>query len=286
MANDIHDAVRARYSKAAEADSCCSGSTASEGAAAEANAGTDAGGGSCCCGGASRKSEAFGYSVDELNMIPAGADLSLGCGNPTALASITPGETVVDLGSGAGIDCFLAAARVGDEGKVIGVDMTPQMISRSRRYAEESGHENVEFRLGEIEHLPVADDSADLIISNCVINLAPDKRPVLAEAFRVLKPGGRMVVSDIVLGAELPEAARENVALLTGCIAGALLEHEFLGLAREAGFEPVSVEKRTPYAKMEHLERLAAEAGLTRDEAAQIADAALSVVVRAEKPAG
>jgi ubiquinone/menaquinone biosynthesis C-methylase UbiE len=281
MAHDIHDAVRERYSKAAEAGSCCSRPAAG----ADADADSQRGGGSCCSGG-SRKSEAFGYTLDELRMIPAGADLSLGCGNPTALASIKPGETVVDLGSGAGIDCFLAAARVGDEGHVIGIDMTPQMISRARGYAEESGYDNVEFRLGEIEHLPLADDSADLIISNCVINLAPDKRPVLAEAFRVLKPGGRMVVSDIVLGGELPEAARANVALLTGCIAGALLESEFLALAREAGFAPVAVEKRTPYAKMEHLAGLAAEAGLSTDEAQQIADAALSVIVRAEKPAG
>jgi arsenite methyltransferase len=276
MTNDIHEVVRDRYSKAAEGSSCCGGESL------EANATSS---GESCCGGGSRKSEAFGYSLDELKMIPAGADLSLGCGNPTALASITPGETVVDLGSGAGIDCFLAAARVGDEGRVIGVDMTPQMISRARGFGEKSGYENVEFSLGEIEHLPVADSSADLVISNCVINLAPDKRPVLAEAFRVLKPGGRMVVSDIVLAAALPEAALANVALLTGCIAGALQESDFLSLTREAGFGPVTIEKRTPYAKMEHLEGLAAEAGLSKDDAKQIADAAFSIVVRAEKPA-
>ena len=276
MTNDIHEVVRDRYSKAAEGSSCCGGESL------EANATSS---GESCCGGGSRKSEAFGYSLDELKMIPAGADLSLGCGNPTALASITPGETVVDLGSGAGIDCFLAAARVGDEGRVIGVDMTPQMISRARGFGEKSGYENVEFSLGEIEHLPVADSSADLVISNCVINLAPDKRPVLAEAFRVLKPGGRMVVSDIVLAAALPEAALANVALLTGCIAGALQESDFLSLTREAGFGPVTIEKRTSYAKMEHLEGLAAEAGLSKDDAKQIADAAFSIVVRAEKPA-
>jgi ubiquinone/menaquinone biosynthesis C-methylase UbiE len=264
----VHDAVRERYSAVAANDSC----------------GCDSKSGESCCGSSSQTSERFGYTFEELKMVPAGADLSLGCGNPTALASISPGETVVDLGSGAGIDCFLAAARVGDEGKVIGVDMTPEMVSRARRYASESGYENVEFRLGEIEHLPVPDRSADLVISNCVINLAPDKGRVLAEAFRILRPGGRMVISDIVLSGDLPEAALSNVTLLTGCISGALLETEFLRLAREAGFAPVTVEQRTPYAKLEHLQQMATEAGLTDQDAQAIADAALSVTISAHRP--
>jgi len=186
-------------------------------------------------------SKAVGYSDAELGAVPEGANLGLGCGNPVALASLAPGETVVDLGAGAGFDCFLAARKVGDAGRVIGVDMTPEMIEKARANAEKGGYANVEFRQGDIEALPVEDDTADAIISNCVINLAPDKDKVFAEAFRVLKPGGRLMVSDIVLLQELPETIRESAAAYTACIAGALLKGDYLAAVQGAGFAEVEV---------------------------------------------
>ena len=198
----------------------------------------------CCCGGgdlAETISKAVGYSDAELGAVPEGANLGLGCGNPVALASLAPGETVVDLGAGAGFDCFLAARKVGDAGRVIGVDMTPEMIEKARANAEKGGYANVEFRQGDIEALPVQDDTADAIISNCVINLAPDKAKVFAEAFRVLRPGGRLMVSDIVLLQELPEAIRESAAAYTACIAGALLKGDYLAAVQGAGFVEVEV---------------------------------------------
>src|SRR5439155_2783507 len=171
--------------------------------------------------------------------IPEGADLGLGCGNPLADAGVKPGETVLDLGSGGGIDCFLAAREVGPGGHVIGVDMTPAMIERARANAVKSGVTNVEFRLGEIEHLPVADGSIDLVISNCVINLSPDKPAVFREALRALKPGGRLAVSDLVLTRPLSQQARNDVELYVGCVAGALLKDEYLDAMRSAGFGAV-----------------------------------------------
>jgi SAM-dependent methyltransferase len=180
-----------------------------------------------------------------LQAIPAEADLGLGCGNPTALAGLQAGETVLDLGSGGGIDCFLAARRVGPAGRVIGVDMTAEMIDRARAAARQGSFQNVEFRLGEIENLPVADASVDAVISNCVINLSPDKGRVFRESFRALKAGGRLLVSDIVLTGELPAGAREDVELWAGCVSGALPEQEYLSLIREAGFSEVSVVGRT-----------------------------------------
>jgi len=186
-------------------------------------------------------SKAIGYTDDELTSVPDGANLGLGCGNPIALASLSDGETVLDLGSGAGFDCFLAANKVGDSGKVIGIDMTPEMLEKARQNAEKGGYENVEFRLGEIENLPTADNSVDVVISNCVINLSPDKKLVFNEAFRVLKPGGRLMVSDITLLKELPEFIKNSIAAYVGCISGALIKDEYLGAIKSAGFQEVSV---------------------------------------------
>lgn len=200
-----------------------------------------------CCGTeeADGVSVKLGYSEEELGTIPEGANLGLGCGNPIALASLKEGETVLDLGSGAGIDCFIAASKVGKSGKVIGVDMTPEMIERARENARKSDNDNVEFRLGEIEHLPVADNSVDVIISNCVINLAPDKGAVFAEAFRALKPGGRVMVSDIVLLKELPESIKGSVEAYVGCIAGAMKKEAYLDSITGAGFQDVDVVNET-----------------------------------------
>ncbi len=182
-----------------------------------------------------------GYSAEDVNSVPDGANLGLGCGNPIALASLKEGETVLDLGSGAGFDCFLASNKVGEKGRVIGVDMTPEMVEKARENARKGEYNNVEFRLGEIESLPVADNSVDVIISNCVINLSPEKERVFKEAYRVLKTGGRLMVSDIVLTKPLPEAVRGSVEAYIGCIAGAALENEYLGAIEGAGFRNVRV---------------------------------------------
>ena len=203
-----------------------------------------------CCGGPAFITEIgkkIGYADSDLAMVPEGANLGLGCGNPIALASLKEGETVLDLGSGAGFDCFLAADRVGQTGKVIGVDMTAEMIDRARENARKDKVENVEFRLGDIEHLPVEDGSVDVIISNCVINLAPDKGRVFSEAFRVLKPGGRLMVSDIVLTRPLPDFVKNSVAAYIGCVAGAALKEDYLGAMRQAGFDDVTVQGEAPF---------------------------------------
>jgi ubiquinone/menaquinone biosynthesis C-methylase UbiE len=184
----------------------------------------------------------MGYSKEELNGVVEGANLGLGCGNPTAIGNLRQGEIVLDLGSGGGFDCFLAAKKVGDKGRVIGVDMTPEMLSKARKNAVKMGTTNVEFRLGEIEHLPVADSSVDVIISNCVVNLSPDKRQVFKDAYRVLKPDGRLVISDVVATAEMPDHMREQAALLTGCIAGAEHIDKIRGLLEEVGFNDVKIE--------------------------------------------
>ncbi len=210
--------------------------------------------GSSCCGArrgepnrSNRISAAVGYSEEELNAVPDGANLGLGCGNPTGMASIPEGATVLDLGSGAGFDCFLAARQVGPHGYVIGVDMTPEMLNRARANAGKGGFRNVEFRLGEIEALPVADASVDVVISNCVINLSPEKRRVFAEAYRVLKPGGRLLISDLALARPLPDAIRESMAAYAGCIAGAELKEDYLGLIEQAGFADIQIVQETDY---------------------------------------
>lgn len=191
-------------------------------------------------GGAGTPSEIVGYAPEDLAAIPEDTP-SFGCGNPLALAALQPGEVVLDLGSGAGFDCFLAAQGVGPSGRVIGVDMTPEMIEKARENAGRAGHANVEFRLGDIEDLPVESGSVDVVISNCVINLAPDKARVFAETFRVLRPGGRMHVSDLVLAQERPEWLREDEAALVGCVGGAIAREDYLALIETAGFVGITV---------------------------------------------
>ena len=205
-------------------------------------------GGSCCGPGATCSSGIAekaawknGYSEQDIKSVPPGANLGLGCGNPVALASLMEGETVLDLGAGAGFDCFLAARKVGSAGRVIGVDMTPEMIEKARGNARNGGYGNVEFRLGEIEHLPAADSEVDAIISNCVINLSTAKESVFAEAYRVLKPGGRVMISDLVLLRELPEAVAGSLAAYAGCIAGAVRKDDYIHLVEKAGFRDVRV---------------------------------------------
>jgi SAM-dependent methyltransferase len=201
---------------------------------------------SACCGDGDKQSAAdvsarIGYSAEDLADLPEGANMGLGCGNPHAIASLQAGEVVLDLGSGGGIDCFLAAKAVGDRGRVIGVDMTPEMISKSREYAEKSQASNVEFRLGEIEHIPAADNSVDVIMSNCVINLSPDKPSVFRDAFRVLRKGGRLAISDVVATAPIPDNVRENIELHAGCVAGAAQINELKAMLGDAGFTSIRI---------------------------------------------
>ena len=274
---EIKKAVRERYAGVVKDNTSCCGSGAGQ---------------NSCCGGGDFDdiSRQIGYSDDEMGSVPEGANLGLGCGNPTAIAGIKEGETVIDLGSGAGFDCFLAAQKVGAPGRVIGVDMTPEMLARARENAVKGGYGNVEFRLGEIEHLPVADGTADVIISNCVINLAPDKARVFSEAFRVLKPGGRIMVSDIVLKHELPPAVLQSVIAYVGCVAGASLMEDYFAAIEAAGFTEVKVIQEASLG-MDLIENdptareIAAELNLDEAQARATADAVRSVRVSAVKPA-
>lgn len=233
QADDIRQSVRDSYAKVAEAS----------------NAGECCGVENSCCGVPadinSLHSTRLGYSDEDLNTVPAGADMGLGCGNPRAIASLRAGEVVLDLGSGGGFDAFLAASEVGKHGRVIGVDMTPAMVSKARHNAEKAGFDNVEFRLGEIEHLPVADGSVDVIMSNCVINLSPDKAQVFREAYRVLRPGGRLAISDVVATAALPDEVKADSRLHACCVAGAAPIDELQAMLAEAGFSRILITPKT-----------------------------------------
>ena len=232
LANDsIRKEVREKYGKVAELrDSGCGCSAAS------------------CCNdsnaAAKTTSIELGYSSSDVNQVPDGANMGLGCGNPRAIASLKPGETILDLGSGGGFDCFLAVNEVGESGTVIGVDMTPEMVSKARANAEKANYTNVDFRLGEIENLPVADGVVDVIISNCVINLSPEKSKVFQESYRVLKSGGRLAISDIVATAEIPEQMKDDMALYTGCISGASSITDIETILKDAGFEAIVIKPK------------------------------------------
>jgi len=229
----IRKQVRKRYGKIAKtSSSCCPTPTSTCGCGTQTSA---------------DMSKLIGYSDTEINSVPEGANLGLGCGNPTAIASLKEGERVLDLGSGGGFDCFLAARKVGKTGKVIGVDMTPEMLDKAKANAQKGKYTNVEFRLGEIENLPVADNSVDVVISNCVINLSPNKKRVFEEAYRALAPNGRLMVSDIVLLEELPEVVQKSVEAYGACVAGAEIKSKYLGLIEQAGFRDVKVVEETNF---------------------------------------
>ena len=245
-----------------------------------------------CCDTTSAEniSKNIGYTDEELRAVPDDANLGLGCGNPTAIASLKEGEIVLDLGSGAGFDCFLAANKVGKNGKVIGVDMTSDMIEKARANAVKGGYSNVEFRLGDIENLPVDNESVDVVVSNCVINLSPDKKRVFQEAYRVLKPGGRLVVSDIVLTKELPDAIKNSIEAYVGCVSGAAMKDRYLELIREAGFQDVTVTGETSFPAELFVNDPTAlsiikEANITEEELGKVGSFVVSIKVTCKKSA-
>jgi len=271
---DVKKIVKKGYAKiAVQGESCC-------------------GPASSCCGNpdlAQDIGRKIGYSDEELKVVPEGSNLGLGCGNPVALASLREGETVLDLGSGAGFDCFLAANRVGEKGKVIGVDMTPEMIEKAKENAKKNNYGNVEFRLGDIETLPVGDDSIDVVMSNCVINLSPDKGKVFKEAFRALKPGGRLTISDIVLLKELPRYVKESIEAYVSCVSGAIIKSEYIEKIEAAGFRDVRVIDETAFpieliTNDPTAKGIIDNLGVGPDEARGIASSVVSIKVSAVKP--
>ncbi|MEJ9212455.1 arsenite methyltransferase [Bacillus smithii] len=259
--DQIRQKVRNRYKQIAiqnnvESGICCSGFSG-------------------CCDFLNETSAKLGYSDEDLSIVPEGSNLGLGCGNPLAIAKLKQGEIVLDLGSGAGFDCFLAAQQVGETGRVIGVDMTPEMISKARNNAAKGGFLNTEFRLGEIEYLPVADRSVDIIISNCVINLSPDKLKVFKEAYRVLKPGGRLVISDVVAMEELPKEIKNNTDdLYSCCVSGASSIDELESILQQSGFVQIAIEPK------DELKEFIKEWVTSAD----ITDYIVSAIIKATKP--
>jgi len=272
---EIGKAVRERYGNIAKQGNSCCGPAKS------------------CCGStdsARSISRSIGYTEEELKAVPEGANLGLGCGNPIALASLKEGEVVLDLGSGAGFDCFLAAKQVGSTGKVIGVDMTAEMVERARENARKGDFGNVEFRLGEIENLPVGDNQVDIIISNCVINLSPNKKRVFQEAFRVLRPGGRLMISDIVLLKGLPEEIKNSVAAYVGCVAGATTKKDYLETIRAVGFGETKVLGEAAFsvellANDPTAVEIVKNLKLSPERARDLADSVISIKVSTIKPA-
>jgi arsenite methyltransferase len=270
---EIRKVVREGYGKIAKQDRSCCAPVKS------------------CCGSTDlvQNMSRIGYTEEELKAVPEGANLGLGCGNPIALASLKDGEVILDLGSGAGFDCFLAANQVGKTGKVIGVDMTAEMLDRARENARKGNYDNVEFRLGEIENLPVGDNQVDVIISNCVINLSPNKKRVFQEAFRALRPGGRLMVSDIVLLKELSEEIKNSVAAYVGCVAGAITKKEYLEAIQAAGFGETKVAGEAAF-PTEHLandpvaREVAKNLKLSQEKAEDLASSVVSIKVSAIKP--
>ncbi len=270
---EIKKIVREGYAKrAADRSACCTPAD------------------SCC--GSSGKTQEFskfvGYSEEELGSVPEAANLGLGCGNPVAIASLKEGETVIDLGSGGGLDCFLAANKVGKTGKVIGIDMTPAMLEKARDSARRGNYLNVEFRLGEIENLPVADNTGDVVISNCVINLSPDKKRVFSEAFRVLKPGGRIMISDLALKKDLPDFVKESIDAYISCLAGAIKKDEYIGALRNAGFQEVEIMSERSFSLDLHSDDPIAKSimentKISREQLTEVADTIVSIKVKGVK---
>ncbi|ELY86249.1 arsenite methyltransferase [Natrialba taiwanensis] len=279
--DEQHETVRDRYAEVASDDTgCCESSSNADcgsGTESPTSDDTDTETLTGCCTNdetSTTWAEQVGYSSEEIESVPTDANLGLGCGNPTAIANLIQGQTVLDLGSGGGFDCFLAANEVGTDGHVIGVDMTPEMIEKARANSEENDTENIEFRLGEIEHLPVSDDTIDVIISNCVINLSPDKRQVFEEAYRVLRPGGRLAISDIVLTAELPDELRADLDSIAECVGGATRIKKLEGLLEEAGFQDIQIEPQ------DETQDFIREWGDDRD----LDEVLISATIRAHKP--
>ena len=305
--SDVRKIVREKYGEIAVGDDSYISSTETKSASCcgpgtKVETGPSCGpevkrGGSCCSPETDFTdiiSRGIGYTENEINSVPEGANLGLGCGNPVALASLKEGDVVLDLGSGAGFDAFLAREKVGKKGKVIGVDMTPEMTEKARenvrKLEEKKGEtiDNVEFRLGEIENLPVSDDFVDIIISNCVINLSPDKERVFREAHRVLKPGGRLMVSDLVLTRELPVAVRNSVEAYVGCVAGAMLKDDYIGAIREAGFTEVKVVEESSYTidgfvNDPMAQNFVEERGLSKENVVDALDSVVSAKISARK---
>jgi len=273
--NEIKNKVKEGYGRVALENRSCCGALSS-----------------CCGSSASIQTigEMIGYSKEEMSQVPEGSNLGLGCGNPVALASLKEGQTVLDLGSGAGFDCFLAAKAVGEKGRVIGVDMTPEMVDKARENAKKGGYQNVEFRLGDIEYLPVIDNSVDVILSNCVVNLSPNKPKVFSEAFRVLKPGGKLTLSDVVLLRPLPPVLANSAAAYLGCVAGASLKSDYIGMLNAAGFADVQVVGESPFYLGEAavdpiVQTIIEEAKLTPEHVKEVGKSIVSIKLVATKAA-